>query len=750
MESRRITNYRGIIALISKVQANNEIQLYEAFLKRNICKFCAALEKNENPFKKLPDQDLCVFYQALQTPGCSAFIKESLKAVFHIPKDPYFFYKATKFACNSEDPDNFEALCSYKTVVYMDLFLLDTLTKKLNNDNVMNLKQFIQYALRFGVSPNIAQQEEITPLHNVIENIHLDYANKWQIIQIFLLYPDIDIDTFRQGEVRNILERDYPNIKLPERITTIKSLKNCLKSSNIKRFNLIYSEHLHTNSGEDVNNVLLLESIVLEEDEAFDIIFRILKDNVPYESVCLFIQIAYETGNARALYKLLTIHDIKLYPNLFKDFVNYLFRKSRHDVTLYNKILNCFYFILDFEQIDINELDYYEGTALHRAIQQGYVDLTKILLKKGANLCIKHDKQQIPLISLPPAILEEHLDDCITTNWYFGSDPETTEIKISFKNFNTKKWNVIISKQVLPAIACMAKSPTHRYLLQHPVISSILHLKWQKASYIFYTNFYLCLFFIVSIITHIILNISLGNHETAVGISLTCSCLGMTYLFIRECIQFVISPWKYLKCFRNYMEILLIIFAILSCLYSNRDLEVACILLLAYELFCLVGSLPIAVISTHMLMLETVCISFIKSFLFYSIFIFTFTLCFYIKSDQESDKASVISSEEEFNRFSTPMKGFFKTIVMFIGEIDASNLNLDSSYSLLLFLSFILFMTLILFNLLNGLAVSDTQEIRNQAEFNGIICRINSCSTMDERTSAQALAVLNKKSALHI
>ncbi|XP_065365367.1 transient receptor potential cation channel protein painless-like [Calliphora vicina] len=179
----------------------------------------------------------------------------------------------------------------------------------------------------------------------------------------------------------------------------------------------------------------------------------------------------------------------------------------------------------------------------------------------------------------------------------------------------------------------------------------------------------------------------------------------------------VISTLFYLKWyyFNQDMDLML-----------QRNMAVACILVLACGLFLLVGSFPFSFISTHLLMLKAVFKTFVKSFLLYSFFIFTFTLCFYIQYDNKPP-INEREKEDDFNRFSNPLVAFTKTILMFTGEFDASSLELDSYYKYSLFLSFVLF-AVILFNLLNGLAVSDTQAIRNQAEFNDILCRIDALS----------------------
>jgi hypothetical protein len=56
-----------------------------------------------------------------------------------------------------------------------------------------------------------------------------------------------------------------------------------------------------------------------------------------------------------------------------------------------------------------------------------------------------------------------------------------------------------------------------------------------------------------------------------------------------------------------------------------------------------------------------------------------------------------------------------KTVLMMIGEFEASNMTFDHG-AYFLFLFFVFIMTIVFMNLLNGLAVSDTQAIKNEAK----------------------------------
>lgn len=87
-----------------------------------------------------------------------------------------------------------------------------------------------------------------------------------------------------------------------------------------------------------------------------------------------------------------------------------------------------------------------------------------------------------------------------------------------------------------------------------------------------------------------------------------------------------------------------------------------------------------------------------------------------------------------FNNFENPFTSFLKTLQMLSGEYSIDPYTLDSISKQILFLVFVL-TSFILFNLINGLAISDIallkehaeflnlkQQIRNMGESEGIVC----------------------------
>ncbi|KAJ8934909.1 hypothetical protein NQ318_012458 [Aromia moschata] len=100
--------------------------------------------------------------------------------------------------------------------------------------------------------------------------------------------------------------------------------------------------------------------------------------------------------------------------------------------------------------------------------------------------------------------------------------------------------------------------------------------------------------------------------------------------------------------------------------------------------------------------------------------------CFYILfTDGEPVSRNETEGGEDEDFFTDPGRSVFKTIVMLTGEFDAGSLNFQHFpvTSKLIFSLFVFMIAIILLNLLNGLAVSDTQMIKNNAELVGHISR---------------------------
>ena len=110
--------------------------------------------------------------------------------------------------------------------------------------------------------------------------------------------------------------------------------------------------------------------------------------------------------------------------------------------------------------------------------------------------------------------------------------------------------------------------------------------------------------------------------------------------------------------------------------------------------------------------------------LWYAFFIVAFGLAFYILLHND---------QAEYIYFNQPWLALVKTSTMFVGELEFSDIPIDvdshlSPLAYLFFLCFVFLIVVVLMNLLNGLAVSDTGIIQEKAEIVTYISRVDTIS----------------------
>ena len=119
----------------------------------------------------------------------------------------------------------------------------------------------------------------------------------------------------------------------------------------------------------------------------------------------------------------------------------------------------------------------------------------------------------------------------------------------------------------------------------------------------------------------------------------------------------------------------------------------------------------------------------IKSLQLYAIFLPAFSLLFYILLRDPNDKRD----PPDFNKFPTLGASMVKTIVMSAGEFDVANIDFDlNTFGVYVFVGFVFLISTVFMNLLNGLAVSDTQKIQTKAELISFIRRCQVLARYEE------------------
>lgn len=400
----------------------------------------------------------------------------------------------------------------------------------------------------------------------------------------------------------------------------------------------------------------------------------------------------------------------------------------------------CFEMLLKHRNIDINQVDSAHCSALHYAVRFNNTSATLQLLKHGAYIGMRNKFNHFAVTNVNSKVLEKHFDSCITTNELRVSD-DNFEIGFNYRNLipvhHTHSESVA---DEMSAIEYMSKSNELRQLIMHPLIASFLSLKWTRLALFFYINFVLCALFAVTTVTYIIVYYNYDEPSSIKDLMRIVMFALTIYIAVREMYQFTFSPFHYIKGLENYLECSLVVLVMLIlfdvCSESwRRTFAANAILLIAIEIFLLAGSLPFWSFCTHYVMLKTVTWSFLKSLSLYAIILLAFSLSFFTllhepskdaikKAPNDNTDANSDEDDGDFNKFTNLGLSLMKTLVMSTGEFDVASINFKTNaFSYFVFITFLFIVSIVLLNLLNGLAVNDTAAIKSEAELTNFIRR---------------------------
>lgn len=280
-----------------------------------------------------------------------------------------------------------------------------------------------------------------------------------------------------------------------------------------------------------------------------------------------------------------------------------------------------------------------------------------------------------------------------------------------------------------------------RHLITHPVLSTFINLKSHKFSQIYSLNLYMfCVFYVLPFMLVFIYYDP--QYDADMVKILIPAATATFYLTIRESIQFfwiIDNKIEYFKKKSNKLEMLMIFSSwwLLVALVNRKyhSYQVSSAFLILFGAIELLSILPYSSLSIYMFMLKEVTITFLKFFTIFILIILAFTFSFYailkpIKHIHQkhvfitiNETLSLTSNEAVFKNFEHPFTSFIKTILMFAGDFSVDPYKLDSFWKQILFLCFVL-TAFILYNLINGLAISDIQKLKDDAEFLNLKQRI--------------------------
>jgi hypothetical protein len=475
----------------------------------------------------------------------------------------------------------------------------------------------------------------------------------------------------------------------------------------------------------------------------------------------------------------------------FKKFSMTTFRKANIPRELTHDQKTCFDLLIQHDKCDreiINATDDQGLPPLYYAVRYKIDYIAIVLLKNGAYIGSVVKK-------IRKSLLEAFLDSCISTNdRYYDDDDYEININYGFlmptgsvvsdRKFRRKlnlqnnslpvsqkspeEFNVLVEQSQekympeMKPLKVIAETDELQRILMHPVLSSFVLLKWNKINFLIYVNLVLILFFMLTFIPFIVLCQMTPDEERPASFTYNffhvLSFISLSFLIFRESMQFFLSIKQYVSAKGNWIDMALIISSVVILLFEDsipnhvsRVLRTLIILLAVTEYFNLLGLLPLLSISLYTKMFRKVAWTFVKSLAFYSVIILGFAFSFYtLQGDKfakdilkyrsdDYDKSSGdvpvtnATRNERFNNFNTVWTSIIKSYVMLTGELETSYVHIEGFFYASLFLLFLFLVTIVLYNLLNALAVSDTQEIKSDAKLFDIQQRI---FTMEECESA--------------
>lgn len=207
--------------------------------------------------------------------------------------------------------------------------------------------------------------------------------------------------------------------------------------------------------------------------------------------------------------------------------------------------------------------------------------------------------------------------------------------------------------------------------------------------------------------------------------------IGSAVVTLYELAQCCFSFRKYFFKLSNWLDIVLI-FLSFTVLFRNIDLDpgdfkkyqALTILVMSAQTIQSLAKVSIFSMSIHMAIFRKVCITFVKTFSLYLILVLAFAMSFYTLSDDYETESidprrrrSVNEDDDEDTHgFSNVFESIITTVRMMLSDFGATSINTQDVFEGSIFLLFIVLITVVLFNLLNALAVSDTVQIMKDAE----------------------------------
>ncbi|XP_076673134.1 transient receptor potential channel pyrexia isoform X2 [Andrena cerasifolii] len=396
----------------------------------------------------------------------------------------------------------------------------------------------------------------------------------------------------------------------------------------------------------------------------------------------------------------------------------------------------------------IDMRDKIDRTPLHRASYQGHCNCVRALIDHGGNLAAKTEAGVTVIhaifthIPKPVLFLQNILNSRVQRN----NNP-TDKSSHVIVNFNVLAPPGELQMGVVTSLIAAASGVEQLTILQHPLVETFLWLKWSKLRVFFFCLVFIHALLVLSLSGYSIILLQYGVDYILLRRILTCcSCL----LYFHNMAQVLMDPRYYFKQFEIWLSFACATMSLAISLNTGYtgDINIqekllntsqhtsqwmlhtmsVAILLGWIQMMLLVGRLPMC--GYYALMFSTVLKNILKVLLAFVCLIVGFALSF----------AVLFHGNDQFRN---SWRAVVKTVVMMMGEYEYGALLSDgkngSSFlpatSRVVFLAFVMLASIVLMNLMIGLAVNDIQglekeghirQLLKQAEFVGHLERLTS------------------------
>lgn len=395
----------------------------------------------------------------------------------------------------------------------------------------------------------------------------------------------------------------------------------------------------------------------------------------------------------------------------------------------------------------VNKKDEYGYSPLHLAAMDSRVPCVETLIFLGADVTSKTKKGHTALSVIARkspkslAILRHNLDSGITLTRSIDSNEE---VQIEFDFGKLLKFSYPREITYLNSLI----DEGQKDILLHPLCSAFLFMKWRKIRKFYLARLIFCFLFVTFLSIYVLTAVAkackgensqkygvpneLCQEQSLLGRYLQHNPIEFERWVLISITSFEIvrkltgitgysSFYQYFTTFENLMEwfVLLSVFSLykMNNEYSWQNHVGGYAVLGAWtNLMLMMGQLPM--FGDYVAMYQKVLTEFLKLLLAYVCLLLGFSICF-----------CVVFPNEEM--FSNPLMGFISALSMMVGELNLNILINDPIQkdpplmfelsAQFIFILFLMFVTIILMNLLVGIAVHDIQGLRKTAGLSKLV-----------------------------